>query len=253
MTHIAWAPEEWADRARETLAGMAERHPSRTIMLVPLPDSSEDGIDADVSIRCFAVADVNRSVCSEVIELRLRGRRAKAPASIATPLLVSDLPVFCRWRGQPPFGAPELEQLVRLTDRLVVDSEEWDDLPYAYTRLAPLFERTAISDIAWQRTEPWRAALAKLWPGIADAGSLRVRGPQADALLLAGWLRSRLRTEIELAHDPAPALESVAVDGSELPPPRADSPGPSDLLSNELDRYGRDRVYEEAARAASAR
>ena len=45
MTHIAWVPPEWLDAAERTLEGMAERHPSRTIVLVPKPDE-EDGLDA---------------------------------------------------------------------------------------------------------------------------------------------------------------------------------------------------------------
>ena len=91
MTHIAWAPAEWQTAAEETLAGMAERHPSRTLLLVPKPDEP-DGLDAQVSLRCFSLGD--RSICGEVIELDLRGARAKAPASIVLPLLISDLPVF---------------------------------------------------------------------------------------------------------------------------------------------------------------
>ena len=35
MTHLGWAPPEWQDAARETLAGLAELHPSRTILLFP--------------------------------------------------------------------------------------------------------------------------------------------------------------------------------------------------------------------------
>ena len=101
MTHIAWVPPEWPSAAEETLAGMAERHPSRTLLLVPHPDEP-DGLDAELSLRCFPVGD--RAVCGEVIELALRGDRASAPASIVLPLLISDLPVFCRWRGEPPFG-----------------------------------------------------------------------------------------------------------------------------------------------------
>src|SRR5262249_40778336 len=38
MTHIAWVPPEWLDAAERTLEGMAERHPSRTVILVPRPD-----------------------------------------------------------------------------------------------------------------------------------------------------------------------------------------------------------------------
>ena len=247
MTHMAWVPEGWVEPARAALSGMAERHPSRTILLLPEPNAGADGIDAAVSLECYAVPGVDREICSEVIELRLRGMRAKAPASIVEPLLISDLPVFLRWRGEPPWGAQELDQLVGVTDRLIVDSTEWDDLPFPYRSLAELFDRTAVSDIAWARTSRWRALLATLWPDIASVGTVRVTGTSAQALLIAGWLRSRLsRDDIELDHVDAPRLEGIELDGKPAPFPPGDPPIPSDVLSDELDRYVRDPVYEAA-------
>jgi len=251
MTHMAWVPEEWVERARAALSGMGERHPSRTILLLPEPNAGSDGIDASVSLECYAVPGVDREVCSEVIELQLRGSRAKAPASIVEPLLISDLPVFLRWRGEPPWGAQELEQLVGVTDRLIVDSTEWDDLPYPYRNLAALFDRTAVSDIAWARTSRWRALLASLWPDIATVDAVRVTGTHAQALLIGGWLRSRLgRDEIALEHVEAERLEGIELDGKPAPFPPGDPPLPSDVLSDELDRFGRDPVYEAAVLAA---
>ncbi len=249
-THIAWVPEPWLPAALEVLRGLAERHPSRTIVLVPEPDAGTAAIDAELELSLFPLGEGGRSICTETVLLRLRGARAHAPASIVTPLLVSDLPVFCRWRGEPPFGLSEFEQLLGVVDRLVVDSEEWEDLPFAYKKLAGELERTAISDIAWQRLLPWRAALARLWPGIAEATSIRVAGPQADALLLLAWLRTRLgRDDLLLEHDVAPALELVSVDAQELVPTELDPLTPADLLSNELDRFGRDAIYEQALRS----
>src|SRR5690348_8448926 len=181
---------------------MAERHPSRSILLLPEPDAGDSRIDAVVSLECYAVPGVDRLVCSEVIELRLLGKRAKAPASIVEPLLISDLPVFLRWRGEPPWGTQELDQMVGITDRLIVDSTEWEDLPYPYRHLVKLFDRTAVSDIAWARTSRWRSLLASLWPDIADVDTVRVRGTAAQAQLIVGWLRSRLgRDDIEVEHD----------------------------------------------------
>lgn len=253
MTHLAWVPEPWLERARAALAGMAERHPSRTVLIVPEPDSGLDRIDAEVSLLTFSVPDVERNVCSEVVELHLHGPRAKAPASVVQPLLISDLPVFLRWRGEPPWGAPELDQLIGVTDRFVVDSTEWDDLPHAYTRLAELFPRAATSDIAWERTSRWRTLLASLWPGIADVGTIRVHGTAAQAWLLLGWLRSRLdRDDIRLEHVEAERLEGIDLDGEPAPFPPGDPPTPSDVLSEELDRFTREPVYE-AAVAASYR
>jgi glucose-6-phosphate dehydrogenase assembly protein OpcA len=249
MTHIAWVPSEWQDAAEETLAGMAERHPSRTLLLFPRPDEP-DGLDASVSVRCFPVGE--RAICGEVVVLTLRGNRVDAPASIVLPLLISDLPVFCRWRGLPPFGLPPFEQLIDITDRLIVDSTEWEGLPGSYLPLIDQFEKTAVSDIAWARTERWRSLLASLWPGIADMQVLRVHGTPAQGYLLAGWLRSRLGHDVTVEIDEHRRLEGIDVDGEHAPFPPGDPPNPSDVLSDELDKLSRDPVYEAALRAAAS-
>src|SRR5262249_48607667 len=43
MTHVAWVPPEWLDAAERVLEGLRERHPSRTVILVPRP-GEESGI-----------------------------------------------------------------------------------------------------------------------------------------------------------------------------------------------------------------
>ena len=239
MTHVAWVPPAWLDQAARTLEGMAERHPSRTVLLVPKPDE-ENGLDADVSVRCFSVGE--SAVASEVIELTLRGNRVLAPASLVLPLAISDLPVFVRWRGQPPFGATEWEQLVELADRVIVDSSEWEEL--RYRELSETFERTAMSDIAWARIGDWRVELADRWPAIAEQ-AISIRGPRAEAALLRGWLASRL--DRELAPPEQAGDLGVRLDREEVSPPRDEQLTPSDLLSAELDNLARDRVYEAAA------
>jgi hypothetical protein len=249
MTHIAWAPPQWQTAAEETLSGMAERHPSRTLLLVPKPDEP-DGLDAQVSIRCFPVGD--RAVCGEVIELALRGNRASAPASIVLPLLISDLPVFCRWRGQPDWDSPEFEQLVGIVDRLIVDSTEWADLPNAYGRLAELFSRVVVSDIAWERTERWRSLLASLWPEVGAVRTIRVYGTRAQGHLLAGWLSSRLGHRVELEIVERERLEGIDLDGKPAAFPPGAPPGASDVLSAQLDRFSRDPIYEAAVSAAAS-
>jgi len=250
LTHLAWVPGEWEQQALDTLAGLAERHPSRTIVLLPQPEADEDGIDAALSLRAFTLPDSNRSICTEVIELRLRGRRAEVPASIVAPLLVADLPVFLRWRGLPPYGKRPFEELVDLVNRLIFDSTEWPDLPESYRPLAGVFDRTAVSDIAWARTSRWRHQLASLWPAIAEVSTIRVRGTEAQAHLLAGWLRSRLERSVELEHEPADRLLGVDIDGQPAPFPPGDPPRSSDVLSDELERFGRDAVYEASVAAA---
>jgi glucose-6-phosphate dehydrogenase assembly protein OpcA len=242
MTHIAWVPPEWLDAAERVLDGLRERHPSRTVILVPRP-GEESGIDADLSVRTFPLGQ--RSIAGEVIELTLRGDRVQAPASLVLPLAISDLPVYVRWRGQPPFGETQWEQLVGITDRVIVDSSEWGELRYA--DLGQVFDEVAVSDIAWARTGLWRVVLAERWPAIAKQ-EIEIRGPRAEAALLRGWLVSRLGREVP----PAEAAGELAIrlDGEEVASPREEQLTPSDLLSAELDRLARDRVYEAAALAA---
>jgi glucose-6-phosphate dehydrogenase assembly protein OpcA len=134
---------------------------------------------------------------------------------------------------------------------LIVDSTEWPGLPGPYARLDEIFGRVVVSDIAWARTSRWRPQLASLWPGIANVRQIEVEGTAAQANLLAGWLRSRLgRHEVELRHTPSDRLVGVKVDGEPAPFPPGDPPDPADLLSDELDTFTRDRVYEDAVRAA---
>jgi glucose-6-phosphate dehydrogenase assembly protein OpcA len=247
MTHAAWVPPEWVEAAEDVLSGLAERHPSRTIVLFPHPDA-HDGLDGDVQVDCFPAGE-GRQVCTETIRIRLNGTRASAPASVVQPLLLPDLPAFLRWRGLPPFGASEFESLIDVVDRLVVDSTEWPDLPESYRALAEIFDRVAVSDIAWARTSRWRPMLASLWPEIGGVKRIRVTGTAAQAQLLAGWLRSRLKHDVDLEHEHSDRLVGVDIDGKPAPFPPGDPPSGADVLSEELDTFGRDRIYEDAVRA----
>jgi glucose-6-phosphate dehydrogenase assembly protein OpcA len=247
MTHIAWVPEEWVEAAEDVLAGLAERHPSRTIVL--FPQSGGGGLEGEVSVESFRAGE-NRSVCTDTIRIRLHGTSAEHPGSVVEPLLISDLPVFLRWRGVPAFGDSAFEELVDVVDRLIIDSTEWPGLPKPYADLATVFDRVAVSDIAWARTSRWRPMLASLWPAIANVNRIKVTGTLAQAHLLAGWLRSRLERSIELEHEPSDRLVGVELDGQPAPFPPGDPPIPADLLSDELDKLARDPVYETAVVAA---
>jgi glucose-6-phosphate dehydrogenase assembly protein OpcA len=248
MTHIAWVPEKWEEAAEDVLAGLAEGHPSRTIVLLPRPHAG-DGLDAEVDMEVFPVGD-GRQICTETIRVHLNGPRAAEPASVVQPLFLADLPVFLRWRGVPCYGETSFEGLVEVADRLIVDSTEWDDLPGSYAGLAGVFDRITVSDIAWARTSRWRPQLASLWPEIGNVKTLRVEGTAAQAHLLAGWLRTRLDRPVELEHEAAQRLTSVDINGEPVPFPPNDPPVPAVLLSDELDRFTRDRVYEDAVRGA---
>ena len=77
MTHLAWVPEEWLGKARDTLHRLEERHPSRTNLITPR-EGDETRIDADISLTCFKLPGTERHVCTEVIELALAGTASRA-------------------------------------------------------------------------------------------------------------------------------------------------------------------------------
>ena len=83
------------------------------------------------------------------------------------------------------------------------------------------------------------------------AQTVRVAAPRAEALLLAHWLTTRLGRAVELEHEPAGEVELVEVESQAVTPARYERQSPSDLLSDQLEIFGRDRVYEEAVRSFS--
>ena len=252
MTHTAWVPKQWIEAARGTLAGLAEAHPSRTIALVPEPDAGRDAIDATVSVYRFELSGEARRVYTEVVELHLCGARASSPASIVEPLLISDLPVFSRWRGRPAFERPEFDQLVGVVDRMIVDSAEWEDIAGRVRRAGQVLRPGG--DLGY-RVPPFPSLAGHCsptsGPRLPNVKKVEVTGPRADALLIAGWLRSRLDRKIELEVVEADELSALSIDGDSVGSPRGDAPDPSQLLSDELEQFGRDRIYEAAVRAAA--
>jgi hypothetical protein len=92
--------------------------------------------------------------------------------------------------------------------------------------------------------------LAAAWP--FEAQSICVEGTHAQAALIGGWLRSRLGHDVEVEHEEAEILTAVSVDGVPIDAPPGEPPPPSDLLSDQLDQFAADRIYEDAVRGASA-
>jgi hypothetical protein len=229
------------------MRGLGDRVPSRTLLLHPDPDAEGDGFDATIVVDRFSGERSGVSV--EIVRICLRGSTTQAPASVVIPLLLPHLPVFLRWRGRPAFGRKHYEDLVGVADRLIVDSTEWDRLPSGLAKLSESFGRVAVSDLAWARTLPWRASIARLWPRIKEAKTLRVVGPRPEAVLLRAWLETRLRRRFRLSHEEGRKLTGVEVDGEPIAPARGLACTPSDLLSAELEFLARDRVYESAVRA----
>ena len=220
MTHIVWCPPEWRAKARATLAGLLERHPARTIFLDPEP-GGEAAIEARAELKDFQLQGMSREVLSEVIELRLRGSAARHPgldrAAAARLRPARVLPLARR------AGVGEQRARARSSASPTGSSSTRRNgvaFP-ARTRGSRRCSTASPSRTSRSRGRfPGAAASPSSGPRSAPIEKLRVKGPRADAELVAGWLRSRLKRDV-VADPPRRRRRSTAmwVDGEPVASP----------------------------------
>ena len=95
-----------------------------------------------------------------------------------------------------------------------------------------------------------RCLLASLWPGVASVRRIHRPWDACAGVYRAGWLSACLGHVVSLELDEQELLEGMDLDGEPAAFPPGAPPNPSDVLSAELDNFGRNRVYEQAATAA---
>lgn len=212
--------EVHARRAARTVGDLALRHPSRAVIL--LADRGREGVVASVELRCHVPqGDGAQPVLYEQIFARVRGDFDERVASVVIPLLVPDLPVFLWWTGTPPSDARHVDDLVGLADRLIVDSADFARADRTLPEVAALSRLSVgITDLNWARLTRWRELVAQFFdvpawrPFLEGITGIRV-GFAVDmdgrdihpsqALLLLGWLASRLGWQPVEALAPAEA------------------------------------------------
>ena len=136
--------------------------------------------------------------------------------SIVDPLVVTDLPTLV-WS---PHGYDDaVESVLRLSQVALRDSDDEPDPGEAIARARHLAERVYVVDLAWLRTTPWRERLASTFdPAVARAelqtiSSVTVRhhpSSRMPALLLVGWLASRLGWTLSPMVNHGPAITGTA-------------------------------------------
>lgn len=203
--------EVHARRAALSTSRLADRHPSRAIIV--LGDRVREGTDVAVQLHCHVPhEDQTAQICYEQIFARVKGDADSRVASVVIPLLVPDLPVFLWWTGTPPQDARRFDDLLELADRLIVDSADFArpdrTLPLiADLAVAHRHRSFGVTDLNWTRLTPWRELVASFFdvvawrPFLDEIVGVRV-GFAVDmdgrdihpsqSLLLIGWLASRL-------------------------------------------------------------
>ena len=208
--------------ADDTISAISEHHPMRVVTVLAEPDAASS-IEADLDLHC-SIADGGQ-VCAERVHLVVGGEPAYHLASVITPLLVPDTPVYLWLVGAPPVRQALGSDAVAICERLLLDSGAYDDARSTITLLAGELDGNAetldVADLAWERIRDWRALLASCFEGDELAGlqrhlrSTHVEScgalPSSQAWLLLGWLGSRLRWE----SPPSPSVSAREVDGVE--------------------------------------
>ena len=203
--------EVHARRAAATIGELAQRHPSRAIIVHADRDRSR-GVEATLAMHFhLPAADAARQVSYEQILIRARGDSDERLASAVIPLLLPDLPVFLWWTGTPPMDERHFDDLLAFADRFIVDSADFARPDVTLPRIARACEsghgRYGVTDFNWTRLTPWRDLVA----GFFDVAEWRAFLPRvtglrvgfavdadgrdihpSQALLLVGWLASRL-------------------------------------------------------------
>jgi glucose-6-phosphate dehydrogenase assembly protein OpcA len=210
-----------ADRVRQTIASLSDIYPSRATVLIADPGQdtgTAPGMDVSVDLLEQPPARGRPAIVFECVTVDISTENERQLASIASPLLVPDLPDFLWWAADTADGGSLFSELVGISDRLIVDSAASH---YAASTLQTLHrfackhaEHVALSDFAWRRLSPWRRLTTQFFdvPAalpvldlIDEATVTYANSPShasgfTSALLYAGWLGSRLnwRTPGEL-------------------------------------------------------
>lgn len=193
-------------------------HPCRAIVLLADREAAEATMAAEVTSRCTLPTANSKQVCCEEVTITARGAQVNEAPSAVASLLLADLPVYLWWRAVPRLSDRVFRRLTDLADRVVIDSADFADQQGDLIDLAASLREsprwTAFSDLNWARLTTWRALLASFYD-VAEYRPLLDRMSQvmieysplaqdgnaipARAMLLAGWLASRLGWKLETA------------------------------------------------------
>lgn len=200
---LTWGLEQEAgDRFEHLMDALAQQHPCRGILAAQADDATQ--VESAISAHCWRTASGGKHICSEEILLRASPRMHNELASAVLALLVPELPVHLWLVGDPDVPRRVPDEILEVADRLYVDSSSGAVVANSFTAIQSTASEDGnlqVVDLAWQRGEPWRELTAQLFDGRAGElidriASIEVIGGSASvssgALLLAGWLISRL-------------------------------------------------------------
>jgi glucose-6-phosphate dehydrogenase assembly protein OpcA len=198
MNLVCIVERQWSGEIANRLRRVGRYAASRTIVCAV--SDGRRSIDARASVAARATPrDGEHVLTHETVILDIGPGHLANLDTIVDPLVITDVTTLV-WAPHAHWEA--VEALRRMSQCVLVDSTEDPDVAGALRRAQTLLADRYVVDLAWLRTTPWRERLAMVFDRPRRRGrlrhitSLRIRNaPEsgAAALLLCGWLTSRLR------------------------------------------------------------
>jgi hypothetical protein len=179
---------------------LPRHHPCRAILATTL--GGQNRVQAMISARCLYERGAPE-VCCEEVRLTADRTQERELASAVLALLVPEIPIATWLMSAGALRSYVAGEVLEAADVLLADSGADEPGPALRDQMAAGREHDArVFDLAWGRTETWRELTAQFFDGqerlreLASIESIEIRGyrgrSSAEAMLLAGWLVSRL-------------------------------------------------------------
>ncbi len=192
----------------EDLEEVTREAACRAILINADTKTKDVSAAAWIQAHCKIGGEGGKIVCTEQISFCLSGDSTDLVRNIVFANLDSDLPLVFWWRGE--FSHTFEDRLYSRIDRLIFDSETWDQPRNQFLRLteAQKSESSHLTshDLAFTRLNPLRHAIANTFetPGIRDQissmESVHIRfekGHSMSAIYLCSWIASRLGLRLD--------------------------------------------------------
>jgi glucose-6-phosphate dehydrogenase assembly protein OpcA len=223
---------DWKGEVANRLGRVGRYHASRTVLCAV--QEGRTTLDAR-AVMTYDDPNDKVGVMHEHVEIDLGPRHLRALETVVDPVIVSELPTLL-WC---PHGHDQaLRSLGPLVDVMLIDSDDAPEVGEGLARAEELLHSAYVVDLAWLRTTPWRERLAASFDPcdrrseLEAIASLAVRhrpSSRASAVLLAGWLSSRLGWEastLSARNGAGSGLAGTAgVVRIEMDPAEQDAPG----------------------------
>jgi glucose-6-phosphate dehydrogenase assembly protein OpcA len=196
---IVIVERSWKGEIANRLERVGRYHASRTVLCAV--EEGRDTLDAVAAVR-YEEGAGRIGAMTEQVEIDMGPEHLAGLETIVDPIVISEIPTVL-WA---PHGHHEAVAALReMIDVMLLDSDDAPEADGGLGRAEDELSSSYVVDLAWLRTTPWRERIAASFDpparraALASLDGVTVRhqeGSTASALLLAGWLSSRLQWDI---------------------------------------------------------